>query len=217
MKRKNPGFTLIELLIVVAIIAILAAIAVPNFLEAQARSKVSRTKADMRTIVTGITAYRVDNNRYPYNDWKYLWAGETIVNTAFKYLTSPIAYLSSIPSDVFGNDTMKTYVWGSIINPQQAPTTGGKIGYLYETSNNPNYATYKFIYRPWAKAAFGNEAIEFELMSMGPSSKLVNTGDTSAQYVYGGQGGDPGSSIYDPTNGTMSYGHIFRCEKGMPK
>jgi type II secretory pathway pseudopilin PulG len=52
-------------LIVVAIIAILAAIAVPNFLEAQTRSKVSRAKADMRTIATGIESYFVDYNHYP--------------------------------------------------------------------------------------------------------------------------------------------------------
>src|SRR5690349_15764472 len=59
------AFTLIELLIVVAIIAILAAIAVPNFLEAQTRSKVSRTKADMRSVTTAIESYAVDNNKYP--------------------------------------------------------------------------------------------------------------------------------------------------------
>ena len=62
MKR---GFTLIELLIVVAIIAILAAIAVPNFLEAQTRSKVSRVKADQRSITTALESYVVDTNKYP--------------------------------------------------------------------------------------------------------------------------------------------------------
>ncbi len=50
-------FTLIEILIVVAIIAILAAIAVPNFLEAQVRSKVSRTKSDMRSVATALESY----------------------------------------------------------------------------------------------------------------------------------------------------------------
>jgi len=61
----KKGFTLIELLIVIAIIAILAAIAVPNFLEAQVRAKVSRVKADQRSLATGLEAYYVDNNSYP--------------------------------------------------------------------------------------------------------------------------------------------------------
>jgi prepilin-type N-terminal cleavage/methylation domain-containing protein len=62
--RKQGAFTLIELLIVVAIIAILAAIAVPNFLEAQTRAKVSRAKSDMRTLATALESYYVDNNNY---------------------------------------------------------------------------------------------------------------------------------------------------------
>ena len=63
--RARSAFTLIELLIVVAIISILAAVAVPNFLEAQARSKVARVKTDMRSFVTAIEAYRVDGDAYP--------------------------------------------------------------------------------------------------------------------------------------------------------
>ncbi len=61
----EKGFTLIELLIVVAIIAILAAIAVPNFLEAQVRAKVSRAKSDMRTIATALESYASEYNAYP--------------------------------------------------------------------------------------------------------------------------------------------------------
>ena len=61
----KKGFTLIELLIVVAIIAILAAIAVPNFLEAQTRAKVSRVLSDMRTVNTALETYKIDNNKYP--------------------------------------------------------------------------------------------------------------------------------------------------------
>ena len=65
MRHRSFGFTLIELLIVVAIIAILAAIAVPNFLEAQTRAKVSRVKADMRSMATALEAYVIDYNSFP--------------------------------------------------------------------------------------------------------------------------------------------------------
>jgi general secretion pathway protein G len=63
--RKDRGFTLIELLIVVAIIGIIAAIAIPNLLNAINRGRQKRTMSDMRTIATGIEQYEVDNNFYP--------------------------------------------------------------------------------------------------------------------------------------------------------
>jgi type II secretion system protein G len=62
--RKQKGFTLIELLIVVAIIGILAAIAIPNLLTAMQRSRQKRSMADMRTIATAWEARATDLNRY---------------------------------------------------------------------------------------------------------------------------------------------------------
>jgi general secretion pathway protein G len=63
--RKDRGFTLIELLIVVAIIGIIAAIAIPNLLNAIDRGKQKRTMADMRSIGTAVESYSIDFNFYP--------------------------------------------------------------------------------------------------------------------------------------------------------
>jgi general secretion pathway protein G len=65
LKRDSKGFTLIELLIVVAIIGIIAAIAIPNLLNAIDRGKQKRTMADLRSIGTAAESYAVDNNVYP--------------------------------------------------------------------------------------------------------------------------------------------------------
>ncbi len=94
--KKESGFTLIELLIVVAIIGILAAIAVPNFLNAQTRAKVARCYSDMKALSTGFEMYQIDNNSYP-------WGGGTIWASYFIYprLTTPVSYLATIPQDVF--------------------------------------------------------------------------------------------------------------------
>jgi type II secretion system protein G len=62
--RKSLGFTLIELLIVVAIIGIIAAIAIPNLLNAIQRGKQKRTMGDLRTTATANESYSIDNNQY---------------------------------------------------------------------------------------------------------------------------------------------------------
>jgi type II secretion system protein G len=65
IRLKKEGFTLIELLIVVAIIGIIAAIAIPNLLNAIQRGKQKRSMADMRAVGTAVESYAVDNNEYP--------------------------------------------------------------------------------------------------------------------------------------------------------
>src|SRR5258708_36823907 len=62
--KKKTGFTLIELMIGVAIIGILAAIAIPNFLRFQAKSKQSEAKITLSGIYTAETAYFAENNTY---------------------------------------------------------------------------------------------------------------------------------------------------------
>src|SRR5512133_1923096 len=97
MSRKS-AFTLIELLIVVAIIAILAAIALPNFLEAQTRAKISAVHSDMRTLTTALEAYRADTNAYPPALNAFLPPNP---ETETWRLTTPVPYLTQIPRDIF--------------------------------------------------------------------------------------------------------------------
>ena len=110
----KAGFSLIELLIVVAIIGILAAIAIPNFLNAQVRAKHSRALADIKSIATALECYRVDESDYPYY-YLYRWNyPDNQQPPASEYgtlnqnigelhlLTTPIAYIASIPNDIFG-------------------------------------------------------------------------------------------------------------------
>lgn len=64
MKKNTKGFTLIELMIVVAIIAIIAAIAIPNLLRSRMQSNESSAIGNLRTVVGAQTAYHSSNNTY---------------------------------------------------------------------------------------------------------------------------------------------------------
>jgi prepilin-type N-terminal cleavage/methylation domain-containing protein len=181
-KDIQKAFTLIELLIVVAIIAILAAIAVPNFLEAQTRSKVSRTKADMRSIATALEAYEIDYNKYPmdtYTKERYFppgYGGTHIQN--YVPLTTPTSFITSVPRDVF-----------------PYPREEEVLQYFHYKNWDTSYG--KAVYQVDVYVAEGVSQ-DWCLHSLGPD------------LLFDGVDWHPVSLQYDPTNGTVSRGDISR-------
>lgn len=140
---RNRAFTLIELLIVVAIIGILAAIAVPNFLNAQIRAKVARTVSDMKTVGTALQMYELDNNALPpANKARVAGSGDNFHPNIIRLyrLTTPVSYLSSVPLDPFAGENLDDFSkWGNgydYVNSYQNADTGawnssGTWGYMW--------------------------------------------------------------------------------------
>ena len=206
--KKLSAFTLIELLIVVAIIAILAAIAVPNFLEAQVRSKVSRARADMRTIATAIESYAVDYNKYaPFNVDPQPFTIPTSGNPnttdpclgpTSAGLTSPVAYLSSVPQDAFGPAL-----------PDDDFTFSGAVevvdDYYYNTKDW--FDCRGFGWRVFPNIRPGNPDL-WVLQSKGPDQYFSNSSESGIPGA--DEIDEPYRYQYDATNGTVSAGNIVR-------
>lgn len=107
-RRAKRGFTLVELLVVVAIISLLTAIALPNFLNAQTRAKVARAKADMSTIADALEIYHADHNTYPQ-------AAAILPAKRLLPLTTPVGYLSSVPQEPFHSRLFRrTFRYGAM-------------------------------------------------------------------------------------------------------
>jgi len=95
LNKRRGGFTLVEIMIVVAIIALLAAIAVPGFLRARKRSQASRIINDLRLIDSAVDQYAIETNKKSGDivgtaDWtNYLKKGTNLYSTGLDILGNP--------------------------------------------------------------------------------------------------------------------------------
>jgi type II secretion system protein G len=211
--RARVGFTLIELLIVVAIIAILAAIAVPNFLEAQVRSKVARVSTDIRAIVTALETYHVDNNKYPPSINPQTSSTYVPRVRSYKPLTTPVAYLTSGVQDVFNTnegvpagfsarDQHVLVYWSSDFLVRYAPNGIDGSPNFDQTPRTAlilqNYPQY--VAQGGSNRYIGPDKL-YLVLSYGPDQAFdVNKLPGFPQPI----------QPYDPSNGTISDGDVVR-------
>lgn len=191
-KRRKGGFTLIELLIVIAIILILIAIALPNFLEAQIRARVTKAKGELRSVATALMSYRLDWNLYPARgDQDYADPTVPRRQNGIRWLTSPVAYITSLPDDPFP----VTYRFDTGQN------ISGPYTYWLTGVTQPPGAN---LLHPH-DAAIGIRA--WLIASAGPDSPEVEVSSGNVCMAFND---DPeGYFSYSATNGTKSRGDII--------
>ncbi len=185
------SFTLIELLIVVAIIGILAAIAVPNFLNAQTKAKLARVQSDFQGVRTALESYQIDNNSYPHDGWRGFirrpngWIG----------LSSPISYIN--PAQLI--DPFKA----KFIKVNDMDKEVGDALYELGSGNHKADKNNTYPFNDWM------------LISLGPDSGLgINYADDS--YVMANYPFCQYLTRYQVTNGLISNGDIHLFKGGEP-
>ena len=128
LRKQHKGFTLIELMIVVAIIGILAAIAIPNFLRYQAKTKQSEAKSNLGSIFTTMVTYFGEEDTYASSIANLGWAPEGTTRYAYSVSAGTVTQFSSRATGQIDTDTVID-VWvidddRILSNPTNDVTTG---------------------------------------------------------------------------------------------
>jgi general secretion pathway protein G len=208
---RKSGFTLIELLIVIAIILILIAIALPNFLEAQIRAKTTKCNAEMRGIAQALESYRTDWPRYPpqatYETTQFNPIFPAISNNVWSLmqLTTPLRYMERVPLDIFapqGDEMLVNGTTGDRITPHPGDQAHG-LTYFYWSQEGLRTS------RQFDTAdAMKHNGINYVLLSVAPDRDLdaINLKPEIAVQLRI----NAVHWSYSPTNGTKSSGDIVR-------
>lgn len=191
--RSRAAFSLLEILIVVAIIAILAAIMVPNFLDAQTRAKIARAKSDVRVVAEAIEAYRVDTKQYP-------WPDDAQGNPILNMDNLPHAFTTRIPVRL---TTPTAYLTHLLVDPFPNRDKSENSLFLYAPRNYFEMAEGEGAFDSYTAMLLPYEAssglrYSFRVLSRGPDLDA----ETAAP------------AVYDPSNGTVSSGDIVRFGPG---
>lgn len=194
MHKRRQGFTLIELLIVVAIIGILAAIAVPNFLNAQTRAKVARVKSELRSLSVATDSYQLDHNGYPWPKFNGRFDTQNHIGNCLE-LTTPVAYMSSVDLD---DPFVNREFWTSWANNHAHPM------YIY-VNYHGSWGNEYF------KSQLGQIPKGYGVSSHGPNNEASGGLHWPiAVFVLGTPVSQANSTIYAASNGLRSVGDIIR-------
>lgn len=206
--KGNLGFSAIELLICIALVAMLAAIAVPNYMQADTSSKIAQAKQDLNSLKIGLEVYETDLGAYPWQNHPPVCLGTSPYTTkraTLERLTTPVSYLGEntpfydpfVADGYYEGATLST--WTPLSDP------GSQNCYFYNARNLIDTST-------WGQTQEHDvDPYWYFLESAGPDLSRHETyqalnamaTDTALNRAR------LSMTIYDPTNGSVSRGSIW--------